>query len=46
MGGIRGVAFDFNGTLSQDEPMLYAVYRDMFAARGSPLRAVAKPIAV
>ena len=37
MGGIRGVAFDFNGTLSQDEPILYDVYRGMFAARGRPL---------
>ena len=37
MGEIRGVAFDFNGTLSQDEPILYAVYRDMFVTRGRPL---------
>jgi beta-phosphoglucomutase len=33
----RAVAFDFNGTLSLDEPTLYAVYRDMFAERGRPL---------
>ncbi len=33
----RAVAFDFNGTLSQDEPILCAVYRELFAARGRPL---------
>lgn len=33
----RAVAFDFNGTLSQDEPILYAVYRDLFAEEGHPL---------
>lgn len=37
MGGVRALAFDFNGTLSHDEPILYAVYRDMFAARDRPL---------
>jgi HAD superfamily hydrolase (TIGR01509 family) len=37
MGAVRAVAFDFNGTLSHDEPILYAVYRDMFSARGRPL---------
>lgn len=26
----RGVLFDFNGTLSDDEPLLFAVYREMF----------------
>ena len=35
----RAVAFDFNGTLSHDEPILYAVYREMFSARGRPLSA-------
>ena len=35
--GARAVAFDFNGTLSQDEPILFAVYREMFAERGRPL---------
>jgi beta-phosphoglucomutase len=37
MSALRAVAFDFNGTLSHDEPILCAVYRDMFAARGRPL---------
>lgn len=37
MGGVRAVAFDFNGTLSQDEPILFAVYRDLFAEHGRPL---------
>ena len=37
MGEVRAVAFDFNGTLSHDEPILYAVYRDMFARQGRPL---------
>ena len=37
MRGARAVAFDFNGTLSHDEPILYAVYRDMFSERGRPL---------
>jgi len=35
----RAVAFDFNGTLSHDEPILLAVYREMFSARGRPLSA-------
>ena len=37
MGAVRAVAFDFNGTLSGDEPILYAVYREMFARHGRPL---------
>ena len=37
MSALRAVAFDFNGTLSHDEPILCAVYRDMFATRGRPL---------
>jgi beta-phosphoglucomutase len=36
---VRAVAFDFNGTLSHDEPILYVVYRDMFSERGRPLSA-------
>jgi HAD superfamily hydrolase (TIGR01509 family) len=32
------VIFDFNGTLSDDEPILYAVYAEMFAEQGRPLR--------
>lgn len=37
MSVVRAVAFDFNGTLSHDEPILYAVYRDMFSEHGRPL---------
>jgi len=36
-GPVRGIAFDFNGTLSHDEPILYSIYRDLFAAHGRPL---------
>jgi len=39
MSAARAVAFDFNGTLSHDEPILFAVYREMFSARGRPLSA-------
>jgi len=39
MSATRAVAFDFNGTLSHDEPILFAVYREMFSARGRPLSA-------
>jgi HAD superfamily hydrolase (TIGR01509 family) len=31
------VIFDFNGTLSDDEPILYEVYAEMFAEHGWPL---------
>jgi beta-phosphoglucomutase-like phosphatase (HAD superfamily) len=31
------VLFDFNGTLSDDEPILYAVYAELFAEQGRPL---------
>lgn len=37
MPAVRAVLFDFNGTLSDDEPLLYAIYRDLFAAAGRPL---------
>jgi beta-phosphoglucomutase len=33
----RAVVFDFNGTLSDDEPILYEVYAEMFAELGKPL---------
>lgn len=33
----RAVLFDFNGTLSHDEPLLCRIYRELFAARGRPL---------
>lgn len=37
VGAVRAVAFDFNGTLSHDEPILCAVYRELFSAHGRPL---------
>jgi beta-phosphoglucomutase len=33
----RAVVFDFNGTLSDDEPILYEVYAELFAEHGRPL---------
>jgi len=33
----RAVIFDFNGTLSADEPILYAIYAALFAEHGRPL---------
>jgi beta-phosphoglucomutase len=33
----RAVIFDFNGTLSDDEPILYAIYAGLFAEHGRPL---------
>jgi beta-phosphoglucomutase len=37
---VRAVAFDFNGTLSDDEPILLSVYQELFAERGRPLTEV------
>jgi beta-phosphoglucomutase-like phosphatase (HAD superfamily) len=37
MPAVRAVAFDFNGTLSDDEPLLCAIYRELFAEHGRPL---------
>jgi beta-phosphoglucomutase len=34
---VRAVAFDFNGTLSDDEPILLSVYQEMFAEHGRTL---------
>jgi beta-phosphoglucomutase-like phosphatase (HAD superfamily) len=34
---IRAVIFDFNGTLSQDEPVLCRIYRELFAEHGTPI---------
>ena len=34
---IRAVIFDFNGTLSQDEPVLCRIYRELFAEHGRPI---------
>ncbi len=36
---VRAVIFDFNGTLSHDEPILCAIFRDLFAQYGRPLSA-------
>jgi beta-phosphoglucomutase len=33
----RAICFDFNGTLSHDEPLLYAIYAGLFAEHGRPL---------
>jgi beta-phosphoglucomutase len=33
----RAVIFDFNGTLSDDEPILYQIYAELFAEHGRPL---------
>jgi beta-phosphoglucomutase len=35
----RAVVFDFNGTLSQDEPILCEIFRELFAEQGRPLSA-------
>ena len=35
----RAVVFDFNGTLSDDEPILCEIFRRLFAAHGRPLSA-------
>jgi beta-phosphoglucomutase-like phosphatase (HAD superfamily) len=34
---VRAVAFDFNGTLSDDEPILLSVYQEIFAEHDRPL---------
>jgi beta-phosphoglucomutase len=36
---VRAVIFDFNGTLSNDEPILCDIFRELFAAQGKPLSA-------
>jgi beta-phosphoglucomutase len=35
----RAIAFDFNGTLSQDEPVLCDIFRELFAELGRPMTA-------
>jgi beta-phosphoglucomutase len=35
----RAIVFDFNGTLSDDEPLLCDIFVEMFADRGRPLSA-------
>lgn len=37
MPAVRAVAFDFNGTLSNDEALLCSIYRELFAEQGRPL---------
>lgn len=37
MPGPRAVVFDFNGTLSDDEPLLARVYQEQFAELGKPI---------
>jgi beta-phosphoglucomutase len=37
MRSARALVFDFNGTLSHDEPLLYSIYAELFAAHGRPL---------
>ena len=39
MSRARAVIFDFNGTLSHDEPVLLAIYQALFAEHGRPLTA-------
>jgi beta-phosphoglucomutase len=34
---VRAIAFDFNGTLSQDEEVFCAVFQELFAKAGRPL---------
>jgi beta-phosphoglucomutase len=36
---VRAVIFDFNGTLSHDEPILCEIFSDLFAEYGRPLSA-------
>src|SRR5918998_4164802 len=33
----RAILFDFNGTLSDDEAILYSIYAELFAEQGRPL---------
>ena len=35
----RAIVFDFNGTLSHDEPILCEIFMDLFAQHGKPLSA-------
>src|ERR687891_1902841 len=35
----RAVVFDFNGTLSDDEPILCEIFQELFAEHGRPLSA-------
>jgi beta-phosphoglucomutase len=35
----RAVVFDFNGTISDDEPILCEIFQELFAEQGRPLSA-------
>lgn len=37
MPAVRAISFDFNGTLSDDEPLLCDIFQTLFALRGRPL---------
>jgi beta-phosphoglucomutase len=37
MGTVEAILFDFNGTLSHDEPLLLSIYQRLFARHGRPL---------
>jgi beta-phosphoglucomutase len=37
MQAARALVFDFNGTLSHDEPVLFAIYSELFGEHGRPL---------
>ena len=37
MGAAEALVFDFNGTLSDDEPLLLSIYQKLFARYGRPL---------
>ena len=37
MGAAEALVFDFNGTLSDDEPLLLSIYQELFARYGRPL---------
>jgi HAD superfamily hydrolase (TIGR01509 family) len=39
MGRPRAIVFDFNGTLSHDEPILCEIFIELFAEQGKPLSA-------
>jgi beta-phosphoglucomutase len=39
MGTVEAILFDFNGTLSHDEPLLLSIYQRLFARHGRPLTA-------
>ena len=39
MGTVDAILFDFNGTLSHDEPLLLSIYQRLFARYGRPLTA-------